>query len=559
MAHQTKQTILYLDLMLTDGFARDNGVELPDNIVWMITLKWGTIKQMTQKVIIKMHYHLTKHVFLSILDGLPHGFKLRFVWSKAIPLNEDVFLSINHIPQNVIVKFIWTARHIPLQTIQTMQKHQQTIMQTQWIEIRDHGHTILAQQRSNIVNPSIPQSTAEQPKHIVFRTHLHHSIKYKLCAWLKPNKLLNRGNSAICEVTDTRNQKKYAVKKYHDIFIDIADARRLLKEIQLMRLFDHPCIMSLTGVIPPTDEEGNLFSDVCTIIPKYDTDLAKVLRSKQLTEKHMQYFIYQIGCGLQYMHSAGVTHHSLKPQHILVNAADCKIKITDFAFACVDGVKPYSRWANVSVYRWYKAPEIFFDGQSPASPKSPSDSIKAGTPDVWSLGCIAAEFFSRKPFFRGNTYLEQLQLIFRYLGTPTEIDWIKAPDAKKWIKTLLKRPPIELSPFLPGSTACARDFIQSLLVINPHQRPSATEVLKHKWLKKLYREKHDRQCPPLNTYDGFEKRITTAFGVRHMIYQELNDFHCDVIEKQKMDESNRKENNIEIMNAIVAKRPHHGS
>ena len=41
------------------------------------------------------------------------------------------------------------------------------------------------------------------------------------------------------------------------------------------------------------------------------------------------YFLYQILCGLQYIHSANVVHRDLKPSNLLVNA-NCDLKIGDF-------------------------------------------------------------------------------------------------------------------------------------------------------------------------------------------------------------------------------------
>ena len=63
-----------------------------------------------------------------------------------------------------------------------------------------------------------------------------------------------------------------------------------------------------------------------------DTDLHRVIYSKQeLTDPHVQYFVYQILRGLKYIHSANVLHRDLKPSNILVNPkSDCDLKICDF-------------------------------------------------------------------------------------------------------------------------------------------------------------------------------------------------------------------------------------
>jgi len=55
-------------------------------------------------------------------------------------------------------------------------------------------------------------------------------------------------------------------------------------------------------------------------------------RRQELTDDHVQFFIYQILCALKYMHSVGVVHRDLKPSNVLLNA-DCTLKLCDFGLA----------------------------------------------------------------------------------------------------------------------------------------------------------------------------------------------------------------------------------
>jgi serine/threonine protein kinase len=67
-----------------------------------------------------------------------------------------------------------------------------------------------------------------------------------------------------------------------------------------------------------------------------ETDLGAILKSNQdISDDHIQFFLYQILRGLKYMHSAGILHRDLKPRNLLVNS-NCDLKICDFGLAKAD-------------------------------------------------------------------------------------------------------------------------------------------------------------------------------------------------------------------------------
>jgi len=43
--------------------------------------------------------------------------------------------------------------------------------------------------------------------------------------------------------------------------------------------------------------------------------------------------------------------------------------------------------------------------------------------DIWSAGCIFAEIVTKRVLFDGEGDNEQIQKIFRIMGTPTEEKW----------------------------------------------------------------------------------------------------------------------------------------
>jgi serine/threonine protein kinase len=135
----------------------------------------------------------------------------------------------------------------------------------------------------------------------------------------------------VVSAEDTRNGRKVAIKKVPSAFNDLTDGLRVLREIRLMRHLQHENIISIYDLGPPPSLAQ--FEDVYIFSGLMETDLHRIIYSRQdLTDAHMQYFLYQMLVALKYMHSARVIHRDLKPSNVLLNA-DCALKICDFGLA----------------------------------------------------------------------------------------------------------------------------------------------------------------------------------------------------------------------------------
>lgn len=202
----------------------------------------------------------------------------------------------------------------------------------------------------------------------------------------------------------------------------MVDAKRIVREIKLLQFFQHENIISLIDILKPESRTG--YNDIYIITELMETDLHRVIYSRQeLTEEHIQYFMYQTLRGLLYIHSANVMHRDLKPSNILVNK-NCDLKICDLGLARGFDVEDENKTEYV-VTRWYRAPEVILQA---------SEYTKAI--DIWSAGCIFAELLGRTPLFPGKDYLEQIQRIIAVLGTPSgeEMRYITNEGAIKYIK-----------------------------------------------------------------------------------------------------------------------------
>lgn len=148
-------------------------------------------------------------------------------------------------------------------------------------------------------------------------------IKYKFI------KIMGGGAyGVVCSCHDTEKNKMVAIKMISKAFEDLIDAKRIYREIKLLKFFDHPNIIHIEAVLRP--DNPKTFNDIYIVTDLMETDLHRVIYSKQkLTDEHIQYFMFQILKAIQYIHSANVIHRDLKPSNILLNK-QCDIKICDF-------------------------------------------------------------------------------------------------------------------------------------------------------------------------------------------------------------------------------------
>jgi len=216
----------------------------------------------------------------------------------------------------------------------------------------------------------------------------------------------------VISASDANTDTNVAVKMVPKAFSDEIDAKRILREIKLLKHFRHENIVSLLDMMPPNVKHLEDFTDVYLVTDLMETDLHRIIYSKQkLSIDHAQYFIYQVLRGLKYIHSCRVLHRDLKPSNLLVNS-NCDLKICDFGLARGihrDPKDPYTMGAvgggtmlltEYVVTRWYRAPEIMLACHEYSYPI-----------DVWSVGCIFAELILRKPYFPGDDYIDQVRAL----------------------------------------------------------------------------------------------------------------------------------------------------
>eukprot|EP01083_Nonionella_stella_P176706 618975_1 len=304
--------------------------------------------------------------------------------------------------------------------------------------------------------------------------------------WFTPSKQLGFGDKVVIKkITDL--QESSTLGTMQRILL-------LLRELATLRTVSHhPTIVDMYDVLPPADP--NKVDSLTLIYERAETDLRHIFSTNQyFSSLHVQHILYQILCGVKYIHDAKIVHRDLHPSSILINV-DCSIKITSFNKAC--GI--YDRQFLQISSPWYMAPEMMLLQRPYANDLCLSD--------IWAVGCVFAELLqmekancpnphvgNRTALFPGTAPLkrdDQLKRIFKEIGSPKDCDmeWIKDENARKYVHDMNKSNTngSRLVSRFPGleKDIDGGALLENMLQFNIRTRLRAKHALKSKYFDKV--------------------------------------------------------------------------
>jgi len=275
------------------------------------------------------------------------------------------------------------------------------------------------------------------------------------------------------QVFKGRNRQTGELVALKEIHLDSEEGTpsTAIREISLMKELKHENIVSLHDVIHTENK-------LMLVFEYMDKDLKKYMDSRgdrgQLDYVTIKSFMHQLLQGIAFCHENRVLHRDLKPQNLLINTKG-QLKLADFGLARAFGI-PVNTFSNEVVTLWYRAPDVLLGS------RTYNTSI-----DIWSAGCIMAEMYTGRPLFPGTTNEDQLQKIFRLMGTPSERSWpgiSQFPDYKNNFHIYATQ---DLRLILPQVDQLGLDLLSRMLQLRPEMRISAKDALQHPWFRDLGR------------------------------------------------------------------------
>lgn len=261
--------------------------------------------------------------------------------------------------------------------------------------------------------------------------------------------------------------KVYALKTIRLEAEDEGIPSTAIREISLLKELQHPNIVRLCDVI---HTERKL-----TLVFEYlDQDLKKLLDMCEggLDSATTKSFLYQLLLGIAYCHAHRVLRRDLKPQNLLINR-EGSLKLADFGLARAFGI-PVRSYTHEVVTLWYRAPDVLMGSRKYSTPV-----------DIWSVGCIFAEMVTGRPLFPGDTDANQLQKIFRILGTPSAETWPTITELPDWKPDFPVFEPQAWTSITPTLEPQGMDLMTKFLQYWPDRRISGKAAKDHDYFKGL--------------------------------------------------------------------------
>lgn len=257
----------------------------------------------------------------------------------------------------------------------------------------------------------------------------------------------------------------------------------VINEVHSLRILSsHKNIVPLIGMYQARNNHSKL--SLSLVFPYSPSDLQLSLEWRRRTFQPLlplcvvKSIARDMFHALYHCHNSGIVHNDVKPGNLLVSSSGV-IQLCDFGIAesisdddgkCTINNQNQKALCTLN----YRSPEVLFGGPTSKPPA-----------DLYSAGTVIAELVTGTTLFPGQNVIDQLSLIFDFLGTPTEATWPTAtllPDFGKLNFT--SKTPKTFAEIAPRVTEDFKllELLSRMVMLDPSKRLTAEGALEHEWL-----------------------------------------------------------------------------
>eukprot|EP01061_Rhynchopus_euleeides_P019061 TRINITY_DN3137_c1_g1_i4.p1 TRINITY_DN3137_c1_g1~~TRINITY_DN3137_c1_g1_i4.p1 ORF type:complete len:443 (+),score=199.94 TRINITY_DN3137_c1_g1_i4:79-1329(+) len=302
-----------------------------------------------------------------------------------------------------------------------------------------------------------------QNEHTVTQSGMHQGCQVFLALrYLNVGKIGEGTFGRVFKVFDHWTGDHVAMKQIKSEYAHEGVPSFAFREISALKDLEHPNVVRLLDVSVVEKGKLNLYFELL------GHDLREYIKANgTVAPARVVSITHQILQGLRHCHDCRVVHRDLKPHNILLSSDGSTVKIADFGLARAFEY-PMRQLTAETVTLWYRAPELLLG-------------LRNYTPlvDMWSVGAIMGEMSKGQPLFPGECEVDAMFKIFRLLGTPTADEWAGVAALPHFRRQFPKWTPANLRTHFPAMDVLALDLLKKMLKLDPEQRYSPDQALRH--------------------------------------------------------------------------------